>query len=36
MLPGVRGTPEIGLANPLRPFEIGAMVRFFVRGTAAE
>ena len=28
MLLGVRGTPDIGLANPLTPLEIGAMVRF--------
>lgn len=30
MLLGVRGTPEIGLANPLTPFEIGAMTRFLL------
>ena len=30
MLLGVRGTPEIGLSNPLTPFEIGAMTRFLV------
>ena len=36
MLLGVRGTPEIGLANPLTPFEIGAMTRFLLRGAAAE
>lgn len=32
MLLGVRGTPEIGLANPLTPFEIGAMTRFLLSG----
>ena len=36
MLLGVRGTPEIGLANPLTPYEIGAIRRFLVRGTIAE
>ena len=30
MLLGVRGTPEIGLSNPLTPFEIGAMTRFLL------
>ena len=30
MLLGVRGTPAIGLANPLTPFEIGAMTRFLL------
>ena len=30
MLLGVRGTPEIGLANPLTPSEIGAMTRFLL------
>ena len=28
MLLGVRGTPEIGLSNPLTPMEIGAMARY--------
>ena len=32
MLLGVRGTPEIGLSNPLTAFEIGAMRRFLVAG----
>ncbi len=36
MLLGVRGTPDIGLANPLTPSEIGAMTRFLLRRTAAE
>ena len=30
MLLGVRGTPDIGLSNPLTAFEIGAMTRFLV------
>ena len=30
MLLGVRGTPEIGLSNPLTALEIGAMTRFFL------
>ena len=33
MLLGVRGTPEIGLSNPLTTLEIGAMARF-LRGDA--
>ena len=36
MLLGVRGTPEIGLANPLTPFEIGAMTRFLLSGRTPE
>ena len=36
MLLGVRGTPEIGLANPLTPFEIGAMTRFLLSGRMPE
>ena len=32
MLLGVRGTPEIGLSNPLTASEIGAMTRFLVSG----
>ena len=32
MLLGVRGTPEIGLSNPLTASEIGAMRRFLVAG----
>ena len=36
MLLGVRGTPEIGLANPLTPFEIGAMTRFLLSGLVPE
>ena len=36
MLLGVRGTPEIGLANPLTPFEIGAMTRFLLSGRRPE
>ena len=31
MLLGVRGTPEIGLSNPLTTLEIGAMARFLGR-----
>ena len=31
MLLGVRGTPEIGLSNPLTTLEISAMARFFSR-----
>ena len=34
MLLGIRGTPEIGLSNPLTTLEIGAMARF-LRGDAA-
>ena len=33
MLLGIRGTPEIGLSNPLTTLEIGAMARF-LRGDA--
>ena len=36
MLLGIRGTPEIGLANPLTPFEIGAMTRFLLSGRMPE
>ena len=36
MLLGIRGTPEIGLANPLTPFEIGAMTRFLLSGRTPE
>ena len=36
MLPGVRGTPEIGLSNPLTTLEIGAMARFLSRGATGE
>ena len=36
MLLGVRGTPEIGLANPLTPFEIGAMMRFLLSGNSRQ
>ena len=36
MLLGVRGTLEIGLANPLTPFEIGAMTRFLLSGRMPE
>lgn len=32
MLLGVRGTPEVGLSNPLTLQEIGAMVRYFEQG----
>ncbi|MGI9304475.1 MAG: hypothetical protein ACR2RB_17480 [Gammaproteobacteria bacterium] len=32
MLLGVRGTPDIGLSNPLAPAEIGAMTRFLKSG----
>lgn len=32
MLLGVRGTPEIGLSNPLTTLEIGAMTRFLETG----
>ena len=36
MLLGVRGTPEIGLTNPLTPFEIRAMTRFLLSGPVPE
>ena len=36
MLLGVRGTPEIGLANPLTPSEIGAMTRFLLSDRVPE
>ena len=33
MLLGVRGTPDIGLSNPLTTPEIGAMARFLAAGS---
>ena len=36
MLLGIRGTPEIGLTNPLTPFEIRAMTRFLLSGPVPE
>ena len=35
MLLGIRGTPEIGLSNPLTASEIGAMTRFLLSETRA-
>ena len=35
MLLGVRGTPDIGLANPLTTLEIGAMTRFLIAEPAS-
>ena len=34
MLLGVRGTPDIGLSNPLTTLEIGAMTRFLIAESA--
>ena len=34
MLLGVRGTPDIGLSNPLTALEIGAMTRFLIAESA--
>ena len=34
MLLGIRGTPDIGLSNPLTTLEIGAMTRFLIAESA--